>query len=87
MSNMYIQNLQPGLVDNKSYMTVLAQKNGRLVFKVLDVEGRIAKTVVANVNEGKQQLELNMGDLHTGRYVLNAFNGDTFIKSIRFDKQ
>ncbi len=87
MSSMYIQNLQPGLVDNMSYVTVLANKNGRLVFKVLDVEGRIAKTVVANVNEGKQQLELNMDDLHTGRYVLNAFSGDIFIKSIRFDKQ
>lgn len=84
---MYIQNLQPGVVDNLSYLTVLANKNGRLICKVLDVEGRIAKTLVALVNEGRQQLELNMADLNTGRYVLNAFSGDTFIKSIRFDKQ
>ncbi len=84
---MYIQNLQPGLVENTSYVTILANKNGRLVIKVLDVQGRLAKTVVANINEGKQQLELHMGDLHTGRYVLNAFSGDTFIKSIRFEKQ
>jgi hypothetical protein len=84
---MYIQNLQPGLVDNTSYVTVLANRNGKLVLKVLDVEGRLAKTMIAQVNEGKQQLELNMGDLNTGRYVLNAFSGDIFIKSIRFDKQ
>jgi hypothetical protein len=84
---MYIQNLQLGLVSDMSYMTVLAHKTGRLVIKVLDVEGRLAKTVVANINEGKQQLELNMGDLNTGRYVMNAFSGDTFIKSIKFDKQ
>ncbi|HEX7691300.1 MAG TPA: hypothetical protein VF408_02865 [Sediminibacterium sp.] len=84
---MYIQNLQPGLVDTTSYVTVLAPKNGRLVFKVLDVEGRIAKTLMANVNEGKQQLELNMEGLVSGRYVLNAFSNDIFIKSIRFDKQ
>jgi hypothetical protein len=84
---MYIQNLQPGLVENTSYVTVLAQKNGRLVLKVLDIDGRIAKTVVTNINEGKQQLELNMSDLGTGRYVMNAFSGDTFIKSIKFDKQ
>ncbi|NCI45081.1 hypothetical protein [Sediminibacterium soli] len=84
---MYIQNLQPGLVDIISYVTVLAQKNGRLVFKVLDLEGRIAKTIQAYVNEGRQQLELNMGDLVSGRYVLNAFSNDIFIKSIRFDKQ
>lgn len=84
---MYIQNLQPGLVNNTSYVTVLANKTGRLIIKVLDIEGRIAKTVIANVNEGKQQLELNMGDLHSGRYVMNAFSDDTFIKSIRFIKQ
>ncbi len=84
---MYIQNLQPGLIDNLSYVTVMANKTGRLVLKVLDIEGRIAKTVVANINEGKQQLELQMGDLNSGRYVMNAFSGDTFIKSIRFVKQ
>jgi len=84
---MYIQNLQLGLMSDMSYMTVLAKKTGRLVLKVLDVEGRLAKTVVANIDEGKQQLELNMGDLNTGRYVMNAFSGDTFIKSIKFDKQ
>ncbi len=84
---MYIQNLQPGLVEHTSYVTVLAQKNGRLVLKVLDIDGRIAKTVVTQVNEGKQQLEVNMSDLGTGRYVMNAFSGDIFIKSIKFDKQ
>ena len=84
---MYIQHLQPGVVEDLSYLTVLAHKNGRLVCKVLDVEGRLAKTVVHNINEGRQQLELSMGDLNSGRYVLNAFSGDIFIKSIRFDKQ
>ena len=84
---MYIQNLQLGLVENMSYVTVLANKAGRFVLKVLDVEVHIAKTVIATINEGKQQLELNMGDLNSGRYVMNAFSGDIFIKSIRFIKQ
>lgn len=84
---MFIQNLQPELVDNLSYVTVLADKTGRLILKVLDLDGRIAKTLVANINEGRQQLELNMEDLVSGRYVMNAFNGDIFIKSIRFEKQ
>lgn len=84
---MYIQNLQPGLIDNLSYVTVMANKTGRLILKVLDIDGRIAKTVVANIDEGKHQLEVNMGDLNSGRYVMNAFSGDTFIKSIRFVKQ
>lgn len=84
---MHIQNLQPGLVVERSYVTVMADKVGRLVLKVLDMDGRIAKTVVAQINEGRQQLELNMGDLNSGRYVMNAFSGDIFIKSIRFEKQ
>lgn len=84
---MSIQNIQPGLAGELGYITVLANKTGRLVVKVLDVEGRIAKTMVAQVNEGRQQLELNMADLHNGRYVLNAFSGDIFIKSVRFEKQ
>lgn len=84
---MFIQNMQPGLVEELSYVTVLANKTGRLILKVLDVEGRIAKTVVAQVNEGRQLLELNMADLHSGRYVLNAFSGDIFLKSLRFEKQ
>ncbi len=84
---MHIQNLQPGLIENLSYVTVLANEAGRLVLKVLDLDGRIAKTVEAQITEGKQQLELNMEDLHSGRYVMNAFSEGTFIKSIRFTKQ
>lgn len=84
---MHIQNLQPGLVEEHSYVTVMADKVGRLVLKVLDMDGRIAKTMVAQINEGRQQLELNMGDLNSGRYVMNAFSGDIFIKSMRFEKQ
>lgn len=84
---MYIQSLQPNLVDSSSYLTVQADKTGRLVLKVLDVEGRMAKTVVTSVTEGVQQLVLNMSDLVSGRYIINAFSGDVFIKSFRFEKQ
>lgn len=84
---MYIQSFQPNLVETSSYLTVLADQTGRLVLKVLDVDGRMAKTMVTNVCEGMQQLSLNMSDLGSGKYIINAFSGDTFIKSIRFVKQ
>ncbi|HVZ26198.1 MAG TPA: hypothetical protein VG842_09095 [Sediminibacterium sp.] len=84
---MFIQHLQPGLVDKLSYVTVLSDTNGRLTMKVLDTEGRIAKTLTAMVRAGRQQLELPMEDLHSGAYVLNAFSGGHFIKSFRFQKQ
>ncbi|SJZ61039.1 hypothetical protein [Sediminibacterium ginsengisoli] len=84
---MYIQSLQPNLVDTSSYLTVQADRTGRLILKVLDVEGRMAKTVVTNISEGVQQLVVNMSDLVSGRYIMNAFSGDVFIKSIKFEKQ
>ena len=84
---MYIQSLQPILVEHSSYITVQSDKNARLVLKVLDVVGRMAKTMVTSITEGIQQLVLNMSDLGTGRYIINAFAEDVFIKSIRFEKQ
>ncbi len=84
---MYIQSLQPNLVEESSFITVFESKAGRLVLKVLDLEGRIAKTVVTLTEEGNQQINVNMSDLSTGAYVLNAFFKDRFIQSIRFIKQ
>ncbi|MBY0480717.1 MAG: T9SS type A sorting domain-containing protein [Chitinophagaceae bacterium] len=84
---MYIESLQPSLVENSSFLTVLESKAGRLVLKVLDIDGRLAKTVITAVEEGNQQIDLNMSDLSSGAYVLNAFFKDSFIKSIRFIKQ
>ena len=84
---MYIQSLQPNLVEESSFLTVFESKAGRLVLKVLDLEGRIAKTVVTLTEEVNQQINVNMSDLSTGAYVLNAFFKDRFIQSIRFIKQ
>lgn len=84
---MYIQSLQPNITDGQSYLTVLSEKTDNLVLKVLDVEGHMAKTLVADVAEGLQQLVLNLGDLGSGNYILNAFCGDVFLKAIRFTKQ
>ncbi|GAC1400626.1 MAG: hypothetical protein NVSMB63_20050 [Sediminibacterium sp.] len=84
---MNIQHLQPSMVDTDSYLTILAEKAGRLVLKVRDADGRIAKTVETMVDAGNQELPLNMSDLATGRYILNAFCGGVFIKAIKFVKQ
>lgn len=84
---MYIQSLHPNLVTDSSHLTVLDSKTGRLVLKVLDIEGRLAKTVIAFVQEGNQQIDLNMSDLRSGAYVLNAFFRDNFVQAIRFTKQ
>lgn len=84
---MYIQHLQPNIISEDSYLTIMSERAGNLVLKVLDVDGHMAKTIVEDVTEGLQQLVINLGDLASGNYILNAFNGDVFIKAIRFSKQ
>lgn len=84
---MYIQHLQPNIIREDSYLTVMSEQAGNLILKVLDVNGHMAKTIVEDVSEGLQQLVINLGDLASGNYILNAFNGDVFIKAIRFSKQ
>jgi hypothetical protein len=84
---MYIQHLQPNIIREDSYLTVMSERTGNLILKVLDVDGHMAKTIVEDVSEGLQQLVINLGDLASGNYILNAFNGDVFIKAIRFSKQ
>jgi hypothetical protein len=84
---MYIQNLQPIQVNGNSYLNVMAYKVEQLTIKVLDAHGMMAKKISAWVQEGEQQLNLNLSDLSTGNYIMNAFSGDHFIKSIRFIKQ
>lgn len=72
---------------NNSVFSFIAQKQDRLTIKILDTQGKIAKTLVTFVEKGKQDLTLNLNDLTNGMYVLNAFLGDVFLKSYRFIKQ
>ena len=85
---MQIQSFQPTrLNEPTSYLDVVANRDGRVTLKVLDVNGRMAKKVTTSVSSGNQKLALDLNDLNNGSYVLNAFNDGEFIKSIRFIKQ
>ncbi len=79
-------NIQFTLSDGLSLLEVAAHKSGHLILKVLDAHGRIAKTIIEKVEQGAQELYINMSDLSNGNYVLNAFLGETFIKAVRFIK-
>jgi hypothetical protein len=84
---MYIQSLQPIHTNGIGYLHIVADKMEYLTIKILNVQGMIATKVTTFVEEGTQQLNLNLADLNNGNYILNAFCGDTFIKSIPFKKQ
>lgn len=84
---MLVQNLQPLVVESQTVLSLMVQSAGCLVVKVLDVRGMIAKTFQTIVNEESTECKIDVKDLPQGKYVLNAFNGDSFLKCIRFIKQ
>jgi hypothetical protein len=84
---MNIQGIQPNAADGLSCLNVVANTSSRLILKILDVQGRIAKTVIKTVEQGAHELMLNLNDLGEGNYVLNAFNGESFVKALRFTKE
>lgn len=84
---MLVQNLQPVVVDSQTFLSLMVQSAGRLVVKVLDVKGMIAKTFQTTVSEESTECKIDVKDLPEGKYVLNAFNGDSFLKCFRFIKQ
>ncbi|MCC6634033.1 MAG: hypothetical protein IT251_00860 [Chitinophagaceae bacterium] len=83
---MYIQSMHPNTTTGNSYLHIVACKIEELTIKVLDLQGMIAKKITLPVQAGNQQLKINLNDLTGGNYVLNAFNGDVFVKSIPFIK-
>jgi hypothetical protein len=68
-------------------LQIVADNIGKLTLKVFDTNGRIAKKICQDVIAGVQQLDLNIGELSNGTYILNAFNGDVFLKAFKFVKQ
>ncbi len=79
--------LQPAFVNAMGYLNVVAGAPGMIVLKIVDIQGRIAKTLIEKVEEETLQLSLNMSDLKEGTYILNAFNEERFIKAMKFIKQ
>ena len=66
-----------------NYLDIAANCSGLLIVKILDIQGRITKTIKEKVEDGVNQLSLNISDLQNGRYVVNIFNNDEFIKAVR----
>ncbi len=75
------------LLDSCGYLNVVANNFGKLTLKVFDTNGRIAKKICKDIMSGVHQLDLNISELSNGTYILNAFNGDIFLKSFKIVKQ
>ena len=57
-----------------------------MVVKVLDAHGRIAKTIRQSLEEKVDKVLLDMDDLRRGKYTINIFTDDTFVKAVRYTK-
>lgn len=67
-------------------LDVVAATPGQLVIKILDIQGRIAKTIKETAEQGANHVALHLNDLQNGTYVLNIFNNETFVKAVRYLK-
>ena len=83
---MSIQTMHSTTVDNLPYLGIVVKGCDKITLKVLDVYGKMAKTVQTQFEEGMDELMVNISDLKMGSYVVNAFSGDRFLKAFRFVK-
>jgi hypothetical protein len=79
--------MEPTLLDSYGYLNVVADNIGKLTLKVFDTNGRVAKKICKDIITGVQKLDININELSSGTYILNAFHGDTFLKSFKFVKK
>lgn len=81
---MHVQQIQHDA--EKGFLSIHTSNAGNLILKILDVQGRMAKTIIEKVEQGCSELALNLTDLTEGMYVLNAFFGDSFVKAFRITR-
>ena len=82
-SNDFVVAAFPNPVLNEVNVTVLGQQKGNSILKLMDIAGRVVKTIPV---EGKEQLTIDMNDLSTGVYLLRyADNEQSY--TLRLTKQ
>lgn len=85
---MQIKEFESSMTDSISYINIVANSIGKLTLKIFDTtNGFIAKTISTQIDKGAQLLNINLSDLSDGTYIVNAFSGDTFLKSFKLTKE
>jgi hypothetical protein len=82
-----IRHFHPNNNSHSVVLTIECNEGSHLKLKVLNVEGKIAKSLETKIEAGYQDYALNVSDLSCGNYVLNAFYDGGFISSIKFSKE
>lgn len=85
---MQITPAQTPLDSSINYLSAVANQIGKVTLKVFDTtSGFIAKTISTHMAQGAQLFDINLDDLSDGTYIINAFCGDKFLRSMKVTKQ
>lgn len=71
-----------------TYFEVSENYSGNnIIVKVLDMSGKIAKTIRQTLEESVDRICLNMEDLCKGKYIINIFTEESFVKAFTYIKE
>ena len=57
-----------------------------IVVKIVDARGKITKTIKQTLKEKVDKIQFNVNDLRKGKYIVNIFADDNFIKAVQYTK-
>ena len=70
----------------KDCLNIIIDTTGSLIVKILTVHGKFIKTICESLQPENNIISVSLADLGTGNYVVNVFKDNSFIRSIRFNK-
>lgn len=83
-----ILGMAPTLVIERSVMTIQISKLNQIRLEIGDMTGKKIMNFNNMVNEGINEIQLNLQQLSTGAYVLNVYdNNGNYLDRVRFIKQ
>lgn len=70
----------------KDCLNIMLNTTGSLIVKILTVHGKFIKTICESLQPESNILSVNLAGLGSGNYVVNVFKDNSFVRSIRINK-
>ncbi len=78
--------IMPTIITNQALVKVQLDKPAQLTLKIMNTAGMLIETKKVQLQNGNQQIALNLANLVAGTYIVNAFTNDAFISSTKIIK-
>lgn len=79
-------NAMPVAEKEKDCLNIMLNTTGSLIVKILTVHGKFIKTICESLQPESNILSVNLAGLGSGNYVVNVFKDNSFVRSIRINK-